>query len=224
MAWLSVTMRANQVIAGIALNILGAGTAVYVYRIIFGVQSLPPQVTPFEAVNIPVLSSLPVIGQIFFQHNILVYLSYVMVFVTWFILEKTTFGLKIRAVGEHPRAADSKGISVAGVRYAAAGAAGAFMSIAYMNLFTESIVSGRGFIAVSVVIFARFMPVRAMWGALLFGFASALQMRLQALGIDMANQLMLMLPYIMTIAALIFASKKAEFPSAYTIPYSRLER
>ena len=86
------------------------------------------------------------------------------------------------------------------------------MSIAYMNLFTESIVSGRGFIAVSVVIFARFMPVRAMWGALLFGFASALQMRLQALGIDMANQLMLMLPYIMTIAALIFASKKAEFP------------
>ena len=210
MAWLSVTMRANQVIAGIALNILGAGTAVYVYRIIFGVQSLPPQVTPFAAVNIPVLSSLPVIGQIFFQHNILVYLSYVMVFVTWFILEKTTFGLKIRAVGEHPRAADSKGISVAGVRY--------------MNLFTESIVSGRGFIAVSVVIFARFMPVRAMWGALLFGFASALQMRLQALGIDMANQLMLMLPYIMTIAALIFASKKAEFPSAYTIPYSRLER
>lgn len=135
------------------------------------------------------------------------------------------------SVGEHPRAADSKGISVAGVRYAAvligglyAGAAGAFMSIAYMNLFTESIVSGRGFIAVSVVIFARFMPVRAMWGALLFGFASALQMRLQALGIDMANQLMLMLPYIMTIAALIFASKKAEFPSAYTIPYSRLER
>ena len=93
MAWLSVTMRANQVIAGIALNILGAGTAVYVYRIIFGVQSLPPQVTPFAAVNIPVLSSLPVIGQIFFQHNILVYLSYVMVFVTWFILEKTKFSV-----------------------------------------------------------------------------------------------------------------------------------
>lgn len=231
MAWLSVTMRANQVIAGIALNILGAGTAVYVYRIIFGIQSLPPQVEPFSAVNIPVLSSIPVIGSIFFQHNILVYLSYIMVIVTWFILEKTTFGLKIRAVGEHPRAADSKGINVAKTRYAAvligglyAGAAGAFMSTAYMNLFTESIISGRGFIAVSVVIFARFMPVKAMWGALLFGFASALQMRLQALGIDMANQLMLMLPYVMTIVALIIASKKAEFPSAYTIPYSRMER
>ena len=231
MAWLSVTMRANQVIAGIALNILGAGTAVYAYRIIFGIQSLPPQVEPFKAVNIPVLSSIPIIGQIFFQHNILVYLSYIMVIVTWFILEKTTFGLKIRAVGEHPRAADSKGIHVAGVRYVAvligglyAGAAGAFMSTAYMNLFTESIISGRGFIAVSVVIFARFMPIKAMWGALLFGFASALQMRLQAMGIDLANQLLLMLPYVMTIVALIVASKKAEFPSAYTIPYSRMER
>lgn len=171
------------------------------------------------------------IGPIFFQHNILVYLAFIMVAVTWFVLEKTTFGLKIKAVGEHPRAADSKGISVAGIRYSAvliggayAGAAGAFLSIGYMNMFTESIVSGRGFIAVSVVVFARFMPVKAMWGALIFGFASALQVRLQAMGIDIANQIMLMLPYVLTIIALISASKKAEFPSAYTKPYSRLER
>ena len=231
MAWLSVTMRANQVIAGTALNILGGGAAVYIYRVIFGIQSLPPQVTPFAAVNVPVLSSIPVLGPIFFQHNLLVYLSYLMAVVTWFILEKTTFGLKIKAVGENPRATDSKGISVAGTRYAAvliggayAGAAGAFMSIAYMNLFTEDIISGRGFIAVSVVVFARFMPFRAVWGALLFGFATALQMRLQALGINIANQLMLMLPYVLTILALVTASRKAEFPSAYTVPYSRLER
>jgi len=231
MAWLSVNMRANQVIAGTGLNILGAGVAVYVYRIIFGIQSLPPQVTPFPTVNVPLLSKIPVIGQIFFQHNILVYFAYIMVFVTWFILDKTVFGLKIKAVGENPRAADSKGISVAKMRYAAillggvyAGAAGAFMSTAYMNMFTEAIVSGRGFIAVSVVIFARFIPVRAMWGALMFGFATALQMRLQALGINVANQLMLMLPYVMTIIALIIASKKAEFPSAYCLPYSRMER
>jgi simple sugar transport system permease protein len=171
------------------------------------------------------------LGPIFFQHNLLVYLSFLLVPVTWFILEKTVFGLKVKAVGEHPRAADSKGISVAGVRYASvligglyAGAAGAFMTIAYLNTFTEAVISGRGYIAVAVVIFARFMPVRSMWGALLFGFASALQMRLQALGVDIANQIMLMLPYIMTIVALIFASNKAEFPSAYTLPYSRMER
>jgi simple sugar transport system permease protein len=231
MAWLSITMKANQVIAGLGMNILAGGLAAYCYRVIFGVQSLPPSITCFQSVHIPVLSDIPVLGPIFFQHNLLVYLSFLLVPVTWFILEKTVFGLKVKAVGEHPRAADSKGISVAGVRYASvligglyAGAAGAFMTIAYLNTFTEAVISGRGYIAVAVVIFARFMPVRSMWGALLFGFASALQMRLQALGVDIANQIMLMLPYIMTIVALIFASNKAEFPSAYTLPYSRMER
>lgn len=231
MAWISVNMKANQVIAGTALNILSVGFAAYIYRVIFGIQSLPPQVEPFQSIKIPVLGDIPVLGKIFFQHNIIVYLAYIMVFVTWFIFEKTTYGLKVKAVGEHPKAADSKGISVAKIRYSAimigglyAGLAGAFMSIAYMNLFTESIIGGRGFIAVSVVIFARWIPIRAMFGAILFGFASALQMRLQAQGIEVANQFMLMLPYGMTILALISASKKAEFPSAYTQPYSRMER
>lgn len=231
MAWLSVTMRANQVIAGIGLNILGGGLAVYIYRVAFGIQSLPPQVEPFAAVRIPVLWELPVLGPVLFQHNILVYLAFLMVAVTWFVMEKTTYGLKIKAVGEHPRAADSRGINVAAIRYSAvilggayAGAAGAFLSIGYMNMFTDAIVSGRGFIAVSVVIFARFMPQKAVWGALLFGFANALQLRLQAMGVDIASQIMLMLPYVLTILALVSASKKAEFPSAYTKPYSRLER
>lgn len=231
MAWLSVTMKANQVIAGLGMNILGAGLAAYIYRVIFGVQSLPPAITAFQSIRVPGLSDIPFLGAVLFQHNALVYLGFLLVPLTWFVLEKTTFGLKIKAVGEHPRAADSKGISVAGMRYAAvligglyAGAAGAFMTIAYLNTFTEAVIGGRGYIAVAVVIFARFLPVRAMWGALLFGFASALQMRLQALGVAIANQLMLMLPYIMTIIALIFASNKAEFPSAYTVPYSRMER
>ena len=231
MAWLSVTMGANQVIAGIGLNILGAGMAVYLYRVIFGVRSLPPQVTPFAKMDIPFLSDIPVIGTVLFSHNILVYLGFLLVPITWFVMEKTTFGLKIKAVGEHPAAADSKGISVIGIRYTAvilggvyAGIGGAFMSIGYLSSFTESIIGGRGFIAVAVVIFARFIPAKAMGGALLFGFATALQMRLQALGVDIANQLLLMLPYVMTIVALIFASKKADFPSAYTTAYSRTER
>lgn len=98
------------------------------------------------------------------------------------------------------------------------------MSIAYLNIFTETIIGGRGFIAIAVVIFARFLPIRAMWGALLFGFASALQLRLQAMGVDFANQLMLMLPYALTVIALVIASKKADFPGAYAVPYSRKER
>jgi len=231
MAWLSVTMRANQVIAGIGMNILASGLAAYIYRLIFGIRALPAKITSFQAIDIPGLSDIPVIGTIFFQHNILVYFAFALVPITWFILEKTTFGLKIKAVGEHPRAADSKGISVGGIRYAAvliggayAGAGGAFMTIAYLNTFTESVIGGFGYIAVSVVIFARFMPGKAMWGAMLFGLTSALQLRLQAQGIGIPSQLLLMLPYIMTIIALIFASKKAEFPSAYTVPYSRMER
>ena len=231
MAWLSVTMRANQVIAGIGMNILASGLAAYIYRVIFGIRALPAKITSLQAVDIPGLSDIPVIGTIFFQHNILVYFAFALVPITWFILERTTFGLKIKAVGEHPRAADSKGISVGGIRYAAvliggayAGAGGAFMTIAYLNTFTESVIGGFGYIAVSVVIFARFMPSKAMWGAMLFGLTSALQLRLQAQGIGIPSQLLLMLPYIMTIIALIFASKKAEFPSAYTIPYSRMER
>ena len=230
MAWLSVTMRANQVIAGIGLNILASGLAAYIYRLIFGIRALPAQTDTFSSLNIAGLSDLPIIGPVLFGHNVMVYIAFALVPVTWFILEKTMFGLKIKAVGEHPRAADSKGISVYGIRYAAviiggayAGAGGAFMTIAYMNVFTESIIGGFGYIAVSVVIFGRFMPVRSMLGALLFGFASSLQLRLQAQGVAIPSQLLLMLPYVMTIAALIVSSKRASFPSAYTVPYSRGE-
>jgi ABC-type uncharacterized transport system permease subunit len=231
MAWLSITVRANQVIAGIGLNILAAGLAAYIYRVIFGIRALPAQIVPFQSLDVKGLSDLPVVGPILFQHNWLVYLAFALVPATWFVLEKTTYGLKIKAVGEHPRAADSKGVSVAGIRYSAvliggayAGLGGAFMTIAYLSSFTESVIGGRGYIAVSVVIFARFLPKRAMWGALLFGLASALQLRLQALGVDIASQLLLMLPYLATIVALIFASKKAEMPGAYAVPYSRMER
>lgn len=232
MAWLSVTMKSNQVIAGIGMNILAAGLAAFIYRLVFGIRSLPPQVVPFQDINIPLLSEIPIIGKVFFQHNIMVYISYVLIVpLSWFILEKTTFGLKIRAVGENPRAADSKGINVGLIRYSSiiiggayAGMGGVFMTIAYMNTFTEKIIGGFGFIAVSVVIFARFMPIRTVFGALLFGVAQALQLRLQAQGIGIPVQFLLMLPYILTIIALIIASKRADFPSAYTIPYSRMER
>lgn len=231
MAWLSVTMRANQVIAGIGMNILASGLAAYIYRLVFGIRALPAKITSFQALKIPILGDIPYIGPIFFRHNILVYLTFLLVPITWFILERTTYGLKIKAVGEHPRAADSKGINVARIRYSAilvggayAGAGGAFMTIAYLNTFTEKVVGGFGYIAVSVVIFASFQPVRAMFGAMLFGLASALQLRLQAHGVGIPSQLLLMLPYVMTIIALVIASGKAVFPSAYTIPYSRMER
>lgn len=231
MAWLSVTMKANQVIAGTALTILGIGLAAFIYRTVFGIKSLPPQIEPLKALNISGLTDIPIIGQIVFSHNILIYISFLLVPITWVILEKTVFGLNLKAVGEHPRAADSKGINVAAMRYSAllieglyGGLAGAFMSTAYMNSFMDTMITGRGFIAVAVVVFSRWNPSRAMLGSLIFGFASALQMRLQAIGANIPNQFLLMMPYVMTILVLISVSKKAEFPSAYTLPYSRMER
>lgn len=227
----AVTLRSNQVIAGIGLNILSVGVATYLYRVIFGVRSLPPQVDPYPVVLIPGLADIPFLGPVFFQHNALVYVSYVLVPLIWWLMQKTTYGLRIKIVGEHPRAADTKGIRVGLIRCSAimlggafAGAAGAFMSTAYMNLYTEGLVGGRGFMAVSVVIFAKFHPIYAMFGALLFGFSSALQMRLQAVGVNVANQLLLMLPYVMTIIALVSTSRRARMPAAFTKPYSRMER
>lgn len=231
MAWLSISMNANQVIAGLGLNILGAGVASYVFRIIFGVRSLPPQIEPFRPIRIPLLADIPVIGPALFNNNILVYFCFLLIPVTWFLMERTTYGLRIKFVGEHPRAADARGIRVGLIRYTAvllggayAGAAGAYMSIAYMSLFTDNLIRGQGFMAVAVVIFAKFKPVGALMGALVFGFANALQMRLQAMGVAIPNQIMLMLPYIVTIFALISTSRKAQMPSAYTKPYIRMER
>jgi len=231
MGYLSITLRVNQVIAGIAITILGGGLSAFLDRAIFGIQSLPPSIVPFPTLNIPLLSNIPILGPILFSHNILVYISIVLVIVMQILLNRTTFGLKVKAVGEHPKAADSKGINVLGVRYVCmaiagvcAGLGGAFLSIANMNTFIDQMVAGRGFIAVAVVIFASFVPVKALLGSLIFGGASALQMRLQAVGVPIAHQFLLALPYVLTIIVLISVSRKAEFPSAYTIPFVREER
>ena len=230
-AWLTVTVGANQVISGIGLNILASGLAAFIYRVIFGIRSLPAQIESFKPIDFGPLSQMPVLGPILFQHNWLVYFAFLLVPVTWFFMEKTTYGLKIKAVGENPRAADSKGINVGKIRYSAvllggayAGLGGAFMTIAYLNQFTETVIGGRGYIAVSVVILARFIPSRAALGALIFGFFTASQLRLQAQGVNFPSQLLLALPYAATIVALIFASKDAAMPSAYAQPYSRMER
>ena len=230
MAFLSVTVGANQIIAGTALTILGGGLSMFIYRSVFGIQTLPPRVESFPLLRFPGLTNLPVIGPVLFNHNFLVYLALVLVPVTSIILERTTFGLKIKAVGENPRAADAKGINVYLTRYLAviiggayASLGGAFLSIGFMNTFLDQMSAGRGFIAIAVVIFARWHPYRALGAALLFGGANALQMRLQAMGAAIPHQFLLALPYFLTVLVLIGVSRRAEFPAAYTLPYHRGE-
>lgn len=231
MGFMSVTAKVNQVVAGLGITILGSGLSTLLFRLFFGLRSTPPTIEMFPEQPIPGLSRIPVLGEMFFSHNILVYLALVLVPVAWVVLYRTRFGLALRAVGERPDAVDTRGLSVDRLRYisliiggALAGLGGAFLPLASLGLFWTQITAGRGFIAIAVVVFARWDPVRALWGALLFGGAMALQLSLQTLKMPIPSELLLMLPYIITIIVLVGVSRRAEFPAAFAVPYSRGEK
>ncbi len=225
MAVISVTMQAEQGISGIGLYLFGLGLSSLFFKTLIGsVES----VTGFQRMAVPGLSDLPVLGEIFFRHNVLVYLAYLMVPMSWFVLNKTTLGLKIRAVGQNPEAADSLGVSVAGVRYftlilggALAGVAGASLSIGLLNVFQENMTNGLGFIAVALVYFGSWRPVGVLGGALLFSLVNALQLWVQVLGIPIPSDVAVMLPYVLTIIVLTFTVRQIQQPAALTKPYER---
>ena len=229
-AYLTVTIKANQVIAGTAMTILGQGFASFLYREIFGIRTLPPIITNFPNLNLGFLSRIPIIGQVVFGQNIMTYLAVILIFITSFIINKTYFGLTVKGVGEYPRACDAKGIAVNKVRFETiliggvySSLAGAAMSLGFMNTYTDNMIAGRGFMAIAVVVFARWRPKRVFWAALLFGFASSLQMRFQSLGVALPKQLLQALPYILTIVVLLLVSKHVNFPAAFCTSYDREE-
>jgi general nucleoside transport system permease protein len=228
MGFMSVTAKVNQVVAGIGITILGGGLSTLLFRLSFGLRSVPPQITTFKNIPIPLLSEIPWLGEIVFNHNILVYLSLLLVPVASLVLYHTRLGLAIRSVGENPDAADSRGINVDRTRYIAlmiggalAGLGGAYLAIGNLGLFWTNMTAGRGFIAIAVVVFSRWDPFRSLLGALLFGFASALQLTLQTLRAPIPPEILLMLPYIITILVLVVISRRAEFPAAFCVPYIR---
>lgn len=231
MAYWTVTLGVNQVIAGFAITIMGGGLSVFLYRVIFGVRSVPPSVTPPAPLHIPLLSDIPILGPMFFQHSPLIYLAYLLVPLAAIVLYRTKFGLLVRAAGENPAAIDTRGKSVFAIRYAAllisgatAGFAGAFLSIGSQGSFIPDMTAGRGFIALAVVVLARWNPLHAVWASLLFGGAYALQLRLQTMDAPVPHQLLLALPYVLTLLVLIGVSRGAGVPAALTIPYSRAEK
>ncbi len=230
MGFMSVTAKVNQVVAGLGITILGGGLSTLLFRLIFGLRSTPPQITLFPDRPIPLLSQIPVLGEVFFSNNVLLYLALLLVPVCWLVLYRTRFGLAVRAVGERPDAVDTRGLSVTRLRYASqiiggalAALGGAYLPLANLGLFWTQMTAGRGFIAIAVVVFARWDPVRALWGALAFGGAMALQLSLQTLKAPIPSELLLMLPYIITIVVLVSVSRRAEFPGAFAVPYSRGE-
>ncbi len=225
---ITIRFMANQVVSGMALWLLGWGLSGFLYRMIFGVRTLPPTVKGFDTISIPLLSEMPFLGAILFNHNVLVYLMFILVFLSSIVLYRTDFGLRIRAVGENPKAADTLGVDVYRIRYMClmiegglAGLAGAYLSLAQLSMFIEGMTLGKGFIAIAIVYFGKWNPYRTFSGALLFGFVDALQKRLQTMGFGIPYQFLLMLPYIITILTLLGVARKAEAPASLGVPYRR---
>ena len=225
MAFISVTLHAEQGISGIGVYLFGLGLSELLFQETIGTVET---VSGFRPLNIPVLSSIPVLGEVLFSHNILVYGAFLLVPVAWFVLPQTTFGLNIRAVGENPEAADSLGVSVARVRYftvtlggALSGMAGASLSIALLNVFQQNLTNSLGFIAVALVYFGGWRPFGLLTGALIFSMLNALQVWVQTLGIPVPAEVALMMPYVLTIVVLALSVQRVRPPSALTKPFLR---
>jgi len=227
MAFVTVNLHAQQGISGIGFYLFGLGMSDLLFQKLLGTVET---VKGFSKIYIPVLSDIPVIGEIFFNQNVLVYGAFLLVPIAWFVLNKTTLGLKIRAVGENPEAADSLGVSVAGVRYFTivlggilSGVAGASLSIALLNVFQQNMTSGLGFIAVALVYFGAWRPIGVLGGALLFSLVNSLQLWVQVLGIPIPSDIAVMMPYVLTILVLIVTVQRVRSPSALTKPFERDE-
>ena len=225
MGFVTIHLQAQQGISGIGFYLFGLGMSNLLFQLMIGTVET---VRGFPRIDIPLLSQIPIIGNIFFSQNILVYLAFMLVPLAWFVLNKTSLGLKIRAVGENPAAADSMGVSVAGVRYfttilggTLSGLGGASLSIALLNVFQQNMTAGLGFIAVALVYFGGWRPWGILAGALLFSMVNALQLWIQVLGIPIPSEFAVMMPYILTILVLTLSVSKMRSPSALTKPFER---
>ncbi|HET59726.1 MAG TPA: ABC transporter permease, partial [Chloroflexi bacterium] len=225
MAFVTVHLHAKQGISGIGFYLFGLGMSTLLFQLLVGTVET---VRGFPRLDIPLLVDIPLVGPIFFSQSILVYIAFLLVPVAWFVLNKTTLGLKIRAVGENPQAADSLGVSVNGVRYftvtlggAFSGLGGASLSIALLNVFQQNMTAGLGFIAVALVYFGGWRPWGVLAGALLFSMVNALQLWIQVLGVNIPSELAVMMPYVLTILVLAASGSKMVAPSALTKPFER---
>lgn len=228
LGFMSITAKVDQVVAGTGINILFLGLTSYLLNVLFGIGVKPSKVTAFAELPIPGLSKIPILGDIFFNQIPLVYLAIILVPVCWYIVYKTSFGLNMRAIGENPRAADSVGLDVVKMRYIAiiisgilGGLGGAFLSIGHLSVFMEKMTSGKGYVAWSSVTVGKWNPFGILGAAILFGAADALQLRLQAFGIQIPHQFFLMLPYVLTMLVLTGVVGRTVSPAAMGKPYSK---
>jgi ABC-type uncharacterized transport system permease subunit len=231
LALATVSFRADQIVAAIAINILAVGLTSFLLRVQFGTSGQgSAKVANMASWPIPLLENIPVLGPVLFNHPPLTYLAYLLVPATAVLLYRTKWGLSVRAVGEMPKAAHVVGISPWRIRYLAvcfsgalAGLAGAILSLQLVGFFTDNMTQGRGYIALAAVIFGRWDPKRTAAACLLFGTTEALQLRVQAFGLPVSSYIVLMLPYLIAILALMVLGSKARHPAAINRPYIAAE-
>ena len=224
-AFFTVTLRASQVVVGFSLNIFTAGLTVTLNRLLLNQVRVPS----FTSYPIPGLSRIPVVGDALFNWPLLVYFAFVAVPIASFVLYKTNIGLKIRAVGDHPKACDTVGINVFKVRYSAiifsgamSGLAGAFISMGQLSMFTEGMVAGSGFMALAIVVFGNYSPGMVLFASMLFGASDALKFRLLMTPVGGSiSQFMNMLPYALAIIALCLIAKRSNRPAFSAVPYKK---
>jgi simple sugar transport system permease protein len=226
MGFFDVTLGVNQHVAGLGITLLCTSLSLFLFRLVFGENEVLPSVDPFA--QLAPLGDMAVLGPIL-QQYLLTYAAFLLITpLAWWLLYRSTLGLEIRAVGENPEAADAAGINVFRTRYVALllgsglmAVGGAFLSLAQLGAFSPGIIAGRGWVCIALVIFARWDPLRAVIGALIFGGVYALQLRLQTLGFDLPYELFLALPYVVTLIALALAGRNAAYPGGYLRAYRR---
>ena len=229
MAFMAITLKVEQIVTGMSLNLLGAGISLFWLRLMTSTAKVDYLITDiFKQVQIPHLSSLPFVGEIFFSQSWLTYFAFFMVPVIWFFLYRTKYGLQIRSAGENPKAVDTKGGNVARLRYLAtifggmmAGLAGSFLTLAASPRFVAGISGGRGWLAIVIVIAGNWLPWRITLAALIFAFLDAFQLHVQGVGVQIPYQILLALPYIFAILAMMGSRARSEAPSSLGVPYTR---
>ncbi|OEC95466.1 MULTISPECIES: ABC transporter permease [unclassified Rhizobium] len=228
---LTVTLGLSQHVSGLGVTLFASSFSYYVFRLIVPVAGTPPTITPFQPIAIPGLSTLPFIGPALFTQTAPTYLAILVALVMAYLIFRTPVGLAIRMTGENPHAAEAQGLNPMRIRYGAiiAGSAlmgmgGAFLTLSAFNSFFPTMVQGRGWICIALVVFSSWRPGRALFGALLFAFFDAFQLRLQTAVQGVPYQLFLMTPYILSIVALAVMSRRARVPQALMQAYRRGER
>ncbi len=231
LGYYGISLRGQQITVGLALLVFGQGLASLLYRAAVGVQFAAPRVEVLPSLPLPGLAALPVLGEVLFTQNALVYLAFLLVPVVHLVLFATPLGLRWRACGDNPRAADALGVNVVALRYAATvvgglliGLAGAYLPLVLTGGYSDGMIGGRGWIALMLVILGRWLPWLVVGGALLFAYVEALQFRVALVTKAVPPQLLLTLPYLLAIIVLIWIYRGARAPAALALPYDREAR